>query len=542
MLARRMGWRNPYAPRGTTFQISVGVFADRAIGGEPADVRGIQHAGAPPGVPVVPARGNLALHRGIRVEVRGHHEVVVVGNLVDQFAKALRLVRREHAVGHRVQHLPQHRQASNRLARAGPAPAALHHLLRGQAEDEDVVVTDAFADLDIGSVQRADRQRPVQRQLHVAGAGRLQPGGGDLLRHIGGGNDHLRQADIVVGNEHHLQQPAQRRVVVDHVRHVVDQLDDQLGAAIAGGRLAGEDLHPRHPVRGRPRAHVVVQRDRLQDIEQLALVLVDALDVHVEQRIGIQLDVHPLRHQLRQRLLVGAADAGKLFMDRRVIGSLREIRQCVRIIQHALADDFGEQPGKPRIGSEQPAAERDAVGLVDDAIGIELVQVVEHCLAHQLGVQRGHAVDLVRAEEGERTHAHAPAGTVVDQRDSGERRRIRPRRCADRIQMQPVDLVHDLHMARQQPLHQRHRPALQRLGQQRVIGIGDGGVGDPPRIVPRQFVQIEQDAHQLGDRDRRMRVVQLDRRLVGQQADIAIVLAHVPLTRSCSDADVKKNS
>ena len=41
-------------------------------------------------------------------------------------------------------------------------------------------------------------------------------------------------------------------------------------------------------------------------------------------------------------------------------------------------------------------------------------------------------------------------------------------------------------------------------------------------------MQIDQDAHQLGDRDRRMRVVQLDRDLVGQNTDVAILLAHVP--------------
>ena len=35
--------------------------------------------------------------------------------------------------------------------------------------------------------------------------------------------------------------------------HVVDQLDDQLGLVIAGGRLAGENLDPRHPVARRLR-------------------------------------------------------------------------------------------------------------------------------------------------------------------------------------------------------------------------------------------------------------------------------------------------
>ena len=41
------------------------------------------------------------------------------------------------------------------------------------------------------------------------------------------------------------------------------------------------------------------------------------------------------------------------------------------------------------------------------------------------------------------------------------------------------------------------------------------------------LMQIDQDAHQLGDGDGGMRVVQLDRRFVGERADVA-VLADVP--------------
>ena len=55
---------------------------------------------------------------------------------------------------------------------------------RRQAEDEDVVVADEIAQLDVGAVERADRQRAVQRHLHVAGAGGLHAGGRDLLGEI----------------------------------------------------------------------------------------------------------------------------------------------------------------------------------------------------------------------------------------------------------------------------------------------------------------------------------------------------------------------
>jgi hypothetical protein len=51
---------------------------------------------------------------------------------------------------------------------------------------------------------------------------------------------------------------------------------------------------------------------------------------------------------------------------------------------------------------------------------------------------------------------------------------------APHLQEAPVDVVDDLHVARQQLLHQADRPALQRLGQHRVVGEGEDlhvGVG-----------------------------------------------------------------
>src|SRR5690606_2243572 len=110
---------------------------------------------------------------------------------------------------------------------------------------------DALAHLHVGTVEGADGQRAIEGELHVAGAGGFHAGGGNLLGQVRGGDDHLGQADVVVGQEDHLELAAQGGVVVDGAGDVVGQLDDQLGLVIAGRRLAGEDLHPRHPVHGR---------------------------------------------------------------------------------------------------------------------------------------------------------------------------------------------------------------------------------------------------------------------------------------------------
>ena len=188
----------------------------------------------------------------------------------------------------------------------------------------------------------------------------------------------------------------------------------------------------------------------------------------------------------------------------------------------------------------QPAADGDAVRLVDDALGMQAVQVLEHGAAHQLGVERRHAVDAMRAEEGEMPHAKIATAMLVDQR---ERRELIVGRAllADEFEMAPIDRVDDLHMPRQQPLEERHRPGFQRLGKQRVVGVGECADGDVPGLVPFKSAHVDQHAHQLGDGDRGMRVVQLDRGLVGERADVPVDV-EMPPTRSCSEAETKKYS
>jgi hypothetical protein len=46
---------------------------------------------------------------------------------------------------------------------------------------------------------------PFSAELHVAGAGGFHARGRNLLGEVGGGNDHLGEADIVVGEEDDLQ-------------------------------------------------------------------------------------------------------------------------------------------------------------------------------------------------------------------------------------------------------------------------------------------------------------------------------------------------
>ena len=132
------------------------------------------------------------------------------------------------------------------------------------------------------------------------------------------------------------------------------------------------------------------------------------------------------------------------------------------IVEHGFAAGLAQQVGQLRIGQHQPAAEGDAVGLVGDAGGIEMVEIVEHGLLHQVGMHRRDAVDAVRADERQLSHPHPAAGLLVDQRHRGAEIDVAGTALLGQRQMRDIDAVDDLQMPRQQPFEQFDRPGLER--------------------------------------------------------------------------------
>ena len=73
----------------------------------------------------------------------------------------------------------------------------------------------------------------------------------------------------------------------------------KLGVPVARRSLPGEDLYARHPVDLRVRLDGGILRHRLDDIEQLPLVFVDALDLDVEQSVpGEHRELEPVLDHL----------------------------------------------------------------------------------------------------------------------------------------------------------------------------------------------------------------------------------------------------
>ncbi len=249
--------------------------------------------------------------------------------------EASEVVRRKGAGCDGVERRGEHGRGRGRVAAGEAGAASFDHLLGAHAEDEDIVGADVIADFDIGAVERADGERTVERELHVAGARGFHAGGRYLLRQVGGRDDRFGEADIVVRQEDHLEPVPHQRVVVDDARDVVRQLDDELGAHIAGRGLAGEDLHPRRPVLLRVGADRLVERDRFEDVEELTLVFVDALDLHVEQRSRVDANAGPRPDHAHQRVLVGALDQRPAFDEARIAGESLQADELCGIVEDA---------------------------------------------------------------------------------------------------------------------------------------------------------------------------------------------------------------
>ncbi len=124
-------------------------------------------------------------------------------------------------------------------------------------------------------------------------------------------------------------------------------------------------------------------------------------------------------------------------------------------------------------------------------------------------MQLGYAVDSVAAHAPEVGHAHITLTALVDQRKARDAAVIAPETDAHRVQKPRVDLVDDLQVPGQQLREHGERPLLQCLGQERVIGVAEGAARDVPSLVPAHRLFVHQQAHQLGDGNGGMGVVEL---------------------------------
>jgi len=86
-----------------------------------------------------------------------------------------------------------------------------------------------------------------------------------------------------------------------------------------------------------------------------------------------------------------------------------------------------------------------------------------------------------------------------------------------------VDFINDVEQARQQATEHGDGPHLERFRQQRVIRVRHRVARNVPGLVPIETVLVQQQSHELGDRDRRVRIIELEAVLLGKRGEIITV-------------------
>mmetsp|Transcript_57884 Transcript_57884/g.108455 ORF Transcript_57884/g.108455 Transcript_57884/m.108455 type:complete len:495 (+) Transcript_57884:347-1831(+) len=396
------------------------------------------------------------------------------------------------------------------------------NLMLQASKDEHSVLTALLADLNVGPVHGAHNQATIHDKLHVRGSTGLRACCGDMLGDVRSRNHHLGCRNTIVWYKSNLQEVTCVWVVVDGLSDIVDELDDDFRIHICRSCLAADQNHTLLsllPLGRRLLLQLLVTVDDIEDIHELALVLMDALDLDVDQRILINVQIQLLLHKSRKLRFGSLLHVHPLRVELRVLLELEHCFQLCHVSQPLMgAQVLGEDGAQCGIRTVHPTTRSHPVGHVDDLIGLAqvaavLVELRERLLLDDLGVDGCNAIHLVRAHDRQIAHSDLLDVSLLEdaQRlDDGPVAVL----LKERVDPSEVQLANDLHMAREHARHHLHRPLLQRLRHDGVVGVVQALGGQLPCLIPGDAHDIDKQAHHLRNCDRRVRVIHLHRNLL----------------------------
>ena len=265
----------------------------------------------------------------------------------------------------------------------------------------------------------------------------------------------------------------------------------------------------------------VVDVHHLHDVHELALVGVEALHLNVEDGVGVDDQTGLGLNVGGQTLLVGALGGTYGLQELGVVLELLELFQLKGVLQPAIANGLGHELGIGGVGLGKEATVRDTVGLVVELLGRQGIEVLEHDVLDDVGVDLCHAVDAVAADHGQVGHAD-----LAVPQNRGLAQALLPAllRGVERLVPTTADLVDDLVNTGEELGERADGPLLQSLGQDGVVGVAHDLRHDVPGVVPLELLLIDKDAHELGAAHGRVRVVGVDGHKLRQQIPVLAVL------------------
>ena len=147
----------------------------------------------------------------------------------------------------------------------------------------------------------------------------------------------------------------------------------------------------------------------MQHVHQLAFVLVDTLDLHIEQRRRVHHDIQVLGNKGGKALFVFQLGVVHRLVHLRIINMLFQLAELAEVGTPGLANIFIQHAGERRIRQRQPATWGHAVGHVGEAHREDSGKISKQRLHHQIRVQLGNTVDLLTHHHRQPRHTHATA-------------------------------------------------------------------------------------------------------------------------------------
>src|SRR5262249_50654589 len=154
-----------------------------------------------------------------------------------------------------------------------------------------------------------------------------------------------------------------------------------------------------------------------------SLVCMDALDVNIKERIGIDGDVALAMDVLREALLSQVLDPAPAILKDAVVGVGFQASESLQIPYPIFADRLVQKRGKGGIRQSHEPSRRDTVGLVPELFRPHVMEVSKHRVLEQFGVELGNAIDCEASDASQIGHSHASGAvaiTFVDQRHAGD--------------------------------------------------------------------------------------------------------------------------
>ena len=247
----------------------------------------------------------------------------------------------------------------------------------------------------------------------------------------------------------------------------------------------------------------------------------EALHLNIKDGVGVDGQTGLGLNVGGQTLLVGALGGTHGLQELGVVLKLFEFLEFKGVLEPAVANGLGDELGVGGVGLGKEATVRNAVGLVVELLGREGIEVLEHDVLDDIGVNLGHAVDAVTADHGQVGHAN-----LAVPQNGGLAQALLPAllRGVERLVPTTADLVDDLVHAGEELGERADGPLLQSFGQDGVVGVAHDLRHDVPGVVPLELLFVDEDTHELGAAHGGVRVVGVDGHKLRQQLPVLAVL------------------